>query len=322
VCRRPLVVSLVAITVRALALLIIVELVGPKELGRAFDHLRTGWILLIAIGELFTYPAYILAYRSVSRMGREADLTLGTLARVVVAGFGPVAIFGGFSLDRNALRSFDQGDARAALHVSAMSTLEWAVLAPATWVVVLILLITNSDVSGTLLWPWALGLPLGIALVLLAIRPAHAKRLSRRRGHRITLVADMIEGVRAVIAMARAPRRFAWAWVGTSLYWGAEATALYGALRAVGLDLGVARTVLAYSSGYVASRRALPLGGAGLTEALLIYSLYSLGEPVGPSVAAVMLYRMFNFMTVVIPALIAHRGLTMTLLIDDPAAAS
>ncbi len=306
---RPLAVSLVAVAVRALALLIIVELVGAKVLGQSFSHLRVGWIAVVAAGELLTYPAYVVAYRSVSRMGRRTRLGVATVTRIVVAGFGPVAVSGGFTVDRNALQAFDEGDASARLHVGAMATLEWAVLAPVTCVVAIVLLVTGADVSGTLLWPWALGLPAGIAFAVWASVPARRERLVRRHNRGIELIAHALEGVAAVKVMAAAPRRYAGAWSGIALYWLTEVCALYAALRAAGLDLGIVKTVLAYATGYLASRRSLPLGGAGLVEALLIYSLYSLREPQAASVDAVMIYRVFNFLCVVIPALIAYRGL-------------
>jgi uncharacterized membrane protein YbhN (UPF0104 family) len=91
-------------------------------------------------------------------------------------------------------------------------------------------------------------------------------------------------------------------------------------IRAAGLSLGVETSILAYATGYLSSRRSLPLGGAGLAEALLIYSLYDLHEPVGPSIVAVLVYRAFNFMLVLIPALLAYHGLRPALLgADRPA---
>lgn len=190
-----------------------------------------------------------------------------------------------------------------------MATIEWAVLAPATCVVAIVLLATQSNVSGSLVWPWAIGLPALVGCALWATAPGRIEKLSQPWGRRIDLLARVLAGLGSVRTMARQPRRYAGAWGGTALYWTAEIFALYAALRAAGLNLGIGRSILAYATGYLASRRSLPLGGAGLTEALLVYSLYELHQPLGPAIDAVMIYRVFNFLVVVIPALIAYHGL-------------
>jgi uncharacterized membrane protein YbhN (UPF0104 family) len=107
------------------------------------------------------------------------------------------------------------------------------------------------------------------------------------------------------------------AWLGTALYWAADITGFYGGLRTFGLDPGVGRVILAYATGYAATRRSLPLGGAGLTEALMTYALYWVGEPLAPALAAVVAYRVFNFLLAATPALIARRQLEPVIAITD-----
>jgi hypothetical protein len=85
--------------------------------------------------------------------------------------------------------------------------------------------------------------------------------------------------------------------------------ALWASLRTFGIQLSVGKLIIAYSTGYAATRRSLPLGGAGATEALMTYALYWLREPLAPSLAGVLLYRTFNFFLIAIPAVIAHRQL-------------
>ncbi len=254
-------------------------------------------------------PAYVLAYRSVARLSRSSCLSISTVARIVVAGFGPVAVSGGFGVDKDALHALEEDEIGALVRVGAMATIEWAVLAPVTCVVAIALLASGSNVAGSLLWPWAVGLPTLIGCALWATAPGRVEKLLQSFGRRSGLLAHVLDGLNSVRTMARDPRRYAGAWAGTAVYWTAEICALYGALRTAGLDLGIERSILAYSTGYLASRRSLPLGGAGLTEALLVYSLYELHQPLGPAIGAVMIYRVFNFVMVIIPALIAYRGL-------------
>ena len=75
--------------------------------------------------------------------------------------------------------------------------------------------------------------------------------------------------------------------------------------------------ILAYATGYAATRRPLPLGGAGLTEVLMTYSLYWVREPLAPALAAVVAYRAFNFLLAATPALIARHQLEPLLAAAD-----
>jgi hypothetical protein len=53
----------------------------------------------------------------------------------------------------------------------------------------------------------------------------------------------------------------------------------------------------------------LPLGGAPVTELLLTVALKWVGQPIGPALAAVVVYRVFNFLLPAAPALVVRRQL-------------
>ena len=65
--------------------------------------------------------------------------------------------------------------------------------------------------------------------------------------------------------------------------------------------------MLAYATGYVVTRRSLPLAGAAITEVLLTFALHWVGVPLGQALAAVATYRLFNLILLAIPALLANR---------------
>jgi uncharacterized membrane protein YbhN (UPF0104 family) len=65
----------------------------------------------------------------------------------------------------------------------------------------------------------------------------------------------------------------------------------------------VAQLVVGYSTGYAVTRRALPLGGAGVVEALLPYALGWLAIALAPALLAVFAYRVINLWLPIIPAL-------------------
>jgi uncharacterized membrane protein YbhN (UPF0104 family) len=85
--------------------------------------------------------------------------------------------------------------------------------------------------------------------------------------------------------------------------------AFYGSLRTFGLDPGIGKVIIAYATGYAATRRSLPLGGAGVTEVLMTYALYWVRQPLAPALAAVVAYRIFNFLLAATPGLIANQQL-------------
>ena len=51
----------------------------------------------------------------------------------------------------------------------------------------------------------------------------------------------------------------------------------------------------------------MPLGGAGVTELLMTLALHWVGQPIAPSLAAVVTYRVFNFAVPAAPALLVRR---------------
>lgn len=295
-----------ATAIAAVAVLVIAEVTGADQIGRAFDSFHPQWIALAAAAELLAYPAYMLAYRSVARVHGHPVLSLPLLARVVIAGFGPFSIGGGFGVDLEALEALNEDEHSARVRVLALGVLEWAVLAPTAWVASVVLLATGANVMPSLLWPWAIAVPLGFALALFVSAPQRAERLCRIRGVPRKWLGSLLEGVEVLKTMARAPRAYLGAWVGTALYWAADISAFYGGLRTFGLDPSFGKVIIAYATGYAATRRSLPLGGAGVTEVLMTYALYWVREPLAPALAAVVVYRGFNFLLAATPGLIAH----------------
>jgi uncharacterized membrane protein YbhN (UPF0104 family) len=304
--KRPILLSAVATIIAGVAVLLIARLTSADKVGRAFSSFHPGWIALTAFAELLAYPAYMIAYRSVARVHGHPALTLPLVARVVIAGFGPFSIGGGFGVDRQTLEALHEDEHSARVRVLALGVLEWIVLAPTACAVSIVLLATGANVMPSLLWPWAIAVPTGFALAIWASAPRRAERLSWIGGIRREWLAHALDGLGVLRTMMTSPREYWGAWLGTGLYWAADITAFYGGLRTFGLDPSFGRVVIAYATGYAATRRSLPLGGAGVTEVLMTFSLYWVREPLAPALAAVVAYRVFNFLLVATPALVAH----------------
>ena len=306
---QPIAVSALATAIAAIGAFAIARVTGADAVGRAFSHVDLVWVALIAGGEIVAYPAYIAAYRSIARVHGHSPLALPMVARVVVAGFGPFAVGGGFGLDVRVLNALHEDERSARVRVIALGILEWAVLAPTACVVSIVLLAERVNILPSLLWPWATAVPAGFAAGLWASAPRRIERMSRVRGKRREWLAHVLEAMAVLRTLILHPVAYLGAWTGTTLYWAADIAAFYGGVRTFGLHPGAGKVIIAYATGYAATRRSLPLGGAGVTEVLMTYALYWVREPLAPALAAVVAYRAFNFLLAATPALIAHRGL-------------
>src|ERR1700722_19310702 len=302
--RRPnaLVLSGLAI-IAAVVAVIVVAAVSGVSLDRIFEHFRPGWIIVVAIAESVSVLPYMLAYRQMTVVAGLRPPSLSVIVTVVLSGFGPFVVGGGFGLDQAALRRV-YGDRRTAqVQVVGLIALEGAVLAPLACVAALVLLITGANVMGSLLWPWALCVPAGFAVGLWVTVPGRSLSPLRRFGP----VAAALDGVGMLHQLIRAPGRTSPAWLSMTLYWATEIVAVYAALRIFGVDLNPARGVRAYATGYVVTRRSLPLAGAAITEVLLTFALHWVGVPLGPALAGGATYPLFNLILLAIPALLANR---------------
>ena len=307
---QPLVATALAATIAAIAVIAIAHVTGADAIGRVFEDVDPGWLAVVAAAELITYPAYVLAYRSVAGIHGHATLSLPIVSRIVVAGFGPFALEGGFGVDKRMLEAIDEDERSARVRVMALGVFEWAILAPCACITAIVLLAQGANILPSLLWPWALAVPPCMVLVIWASAPERSEWLARVGGRRAELIVQMLEGVQGVRGMVtERTLPHASAWLGITLYWAADMCALWASLRMFGLDLDIGKLIIAYSTGYAATRRSLPLGGAGATEVLMTYALYWVRQPLAPALAAVMAYRAFNFVLVAIPALVAHRQL-------------
>lgn len=274
---------------------------GFGAFARAWSHLDFVWLVPAVGGQLLAVPAYMLCYRALARVDDGPRLQLPLVARVVTGGFGPFAVRGGFVLDKRALHAIEGDEETATVRVLGLGALEWALLAPVACASAVALLATGDPhPMASLLWPWAIAVPVGFALGLWLAAPARRRRIADGDA-RWRHVLDV--ALRAIATLRLLARGNHWAaWVGMAAYWALDVASFYGALRFVGLHVNLGEAILAYATGYALTRRSMPLGGAGVTEALMTLALHWVGQPVAPSLAAVVVYRVFNFVLPTIPA--------------------
>ena len=306
---RGLAISALATIIAGVVVWLIAKATGSVAIGRAFDHVDAPWIVGVLAAELLSYPAYTIAYRSLAQVHGQEPMSRALAARIVVAGFGPFALLGGFGFDKQALAAVHDDERGARVKVLALGALEWAVLAPVGCACAVVLLLQDSPIMGSLLWPWAIAVPVGFAAAVWASSPDRVQRLSRFRGRTIKPLAETLDAVASLRTLVVHSVEYREAWIGTMFYWAFDIFSFYAAARMFGIRLDFGESVIAYASGYAVTRRSLPLGGAGLTELLMTYSLYWVGASLAPALAAVLVYRLFNFVLVGVPAVIAQRQL-------------
>jgi uncharacterized membrane protein YbhN (UPF0104 family) len=106
--------------------------------------------------------------------------------------------------------------------------------------------------------------------------------------------------------MLRSPRQSWLAFVGITAYWAGDVFCLWAAVHAFAAQPPpTAQLLVGYASGYAITRRALPLGGAGVVEALLPFALGWVGIALPQALVAVVAYRIVNLWLPMIPALAA-----------------
>ena len=304
---QPLVMTSLAFALAAAAVVGIAAGYGFAAFGHAWKHVHFTWLALAVAGVVLSLPAYVVSYITVARVQEGPRLQMPLVMRVVMAGFGGFATGGGFALDKRALHAIEDDEHRATVRVLGLGALECALLAPAAWISAIVLLaVGDHRPMASLLWPWAIAVPVGAILAFWLARPPRPERVKRGGGRIRTGFGHALDAIVILRSLASGALGCSAAWLGMALYWALEIASFYGAVRFIGLRPNGAELTLAYATGYTLTRRSLPLGGAGVTEALLTFALHWVGQPVAPALAAVVVYRLFNFVLPTIPALLVR----------------
>ena len=311
--RRPRIALLLSALVAGGTVVAIAASDSPRELWETLQKIEPQW-LAVAFGfELLSYVGYVLAYRSTVLDGSEARLSPMLAVRLVVAGFGPFVALGGFSFDRRALGSVHSSRREARRQVLALGVIEYLMLAPAACACALILLLESGRASLVLTLPWVFAVPPGFALAWWATQPRILERFERGGGRLRRSLGELLQAASVLRDLVQRPLERPGALVGMAIYWAAEIACLAFALRCFGVELTVPALVVAYATGYAASRRSLPLGGAGITEALLTIALITVHVPAPQALLSVVAYRVVNFLVPTLPSLLAHSSLASML---------
>ena len=307
--RRPHLATFLSVLIAGGTVVAIAASDSPRALWRTFESIQPIWLLAAVGAELVAYLGYALAYRATIRAKGQRSMSLILAIRLVVAGFGPFIPLGGFAFDRQALRSVNRSRRTVRRQVLALGVIEYGLLAPAACVCALILLLESGQASLALTLPWVFGVPLGFALAWWATQPRILRRFQGSRSRVGRSIGELLGGIEILRTVVLRPLERPGALVGMAVYWGAEIACLAFALLCFGVELSTPALVIAYATGYAASRRSLPLGGAGITEALLTLSLIWVHVPATDALLSVVAYRVVNFLAPALPGLLVHSKL-------------
>jgi hypothetical protein len=188
--------------------------VGFEPVWRRLLHPHWFWLLVALAGEAFAYIGYTLAYREIARAEEGAELSVPRLAALVATGFGVFVQGGGFALDRAALERAGLTERDARDRVLGLGALEYAVLAPATALAALWIIVRGQPVGESLTLPWLIGVPVGGVLALTALRHRQVFNHGGWRRH----VYDWLRSLDLLLCLVKRPARGAVAFLGIGCY--------------------------------------------------------------------------------------------------------
>lgn len=280
---------------------------GHRKVVGTLLSVDARWFAPAFAAQVVAYAAYALALQGTARVDGGPRLGFRQSVRVVAAGFGAYfarSAKGGFELDYRALRGAGALRQEAMARVVGLGMLEYAVLAPAALGAAMwIYASPGGNHSAALTLPWLAVVPGFVAAFWLTGGSRGRRLVARRhRGGRHAAAADAVGGFRILKSLLLRPHRHIRPLLGTSVYWFCEVVCLWACLKAFHASIGIPAMVLAYATGYVVSRRGLPLGGIGVAEAFLTFSLFWLGVPLPKALLGVFAYRAFNFWLAMLPA--------------------
>jgi uncharacterized membrane protein YbhN (UPF0104 family) len=286
------------------------DMAGYGRLVDAVQDVVPTWFAVCFGSQVVAYFGYVLAVRDIARVDGGPLLSFRLSMRTVVAGFGVFAAThaaGGFSVDYWTFRRSGLRRREAVARVLALGALEYSVLAPAALICAIVLLFgTGGHVQHAMTYPWLAVVP-GFLVALWLSSPKRAERLSHPGdGGRVRQwFAHFVAGICKLRCLFARPHLHWPGLLGVTLYWVGDIACLWAALKIYNAELSTPALVLAYATGYVATRRSLPAGGAGLVEVMMTFALVWVGVPLAPALLGVVTYRLFNFWLPVIPAFAA-----------------
>jgi uncharacterized membrane protein YbhN (UPF0104 family) len=272
---------------------------GYAEMRHTLAGVRWLWVLASLGGVAAAFAGYLLAWRGLVRgAGAGGSLTRRQRLAAVLAGFGGFIGRGGSAVDRYAMLAAGMDEREANVRLAGLDALEHTPLAIGCCAAAIYLLAIGQTDPPPLdfVWPWAVGPLLGAALVIPAVI-RYRDRFRDASGFRRYLGIGL-DSVALLGQLMRDPQCGLSAFAGMTLFWAGEIFALWAGLAAFGIRMSVPVVIIADAVGYVLTRRAVPLGGAGFIDTFLALCLWDCGAPLPAAIAGVFTYRFFSLFAI------------------------
>jgi Family of unknown function (DUF6328) len=268
----------------------IAYLAGLSRVGGLLAHVRWAWLVVAAGSLLVSFAGYLCAYQDIFRVDGGLMPQPRQLCALVVADFGGLLAHGNGALDRDALGACGHGQDEARVRVGCLAGMEQGMLALAGCAAAIAVLTRGLARPGDgFTLPWAIVPVPGFVLGLWAAA-RYAGRFRGRPGWRGRL-GIFLASAGLIGRLFGRPLRWWRAIAGMALFWAADALAVWAAMAAFGFRMDLAGFFVGFATGMVFTRRAGPLGGAGILVLVLPLTIWHSGAPMAAAAASVFTYR-------------------------------
>lgn len=249
-------------------------------------HIRAWWALAAGLAEVLSYVAYGQATRRLLRTGGVstslAAMTGVSLATQAIGDCLPAGVAAANLLGWRLLRGRGASDVLATWALAVLDVEAFAAIAA--------LALLGAEVAGpttdipdiSAIAGAVLGLCVVVVVTVWAV--VHRRGLGGRLGRWLAPVRAM---------------RLGWGWVTVSgwmlVFWLADATCLALAFPAIGVAPPARGLLVAYAAGQLAAALPITPGGIGVVEGSITVALVAYGGASVPTLAAVLLYRLFSY---------------------------
>lgn len=288
--------------------LLIGRLAGYSELSRTLRNADPEWLALCAGAQFAVFAGYAGVVRGTIALEGGPRIGSWLSLRVVLASFALTQLIAaggvaGLAIVYWGFRRLHFGARESLVRLLGLNTYVYLVFALIGFAAGLAALVTGAAPLPMSLC-WIVAVPLLLVAARWFTEPRRVSVWARDEGG--WLRRGLAVGVSAAWWVRRAVstregRRFApWA----LCYWVADIVSLWGGLRAVGVEVGLAGLVIAYVTGYVAGVIPLPFTATGGVDAATTFALTAVGVPLEQALLGVVAHRVFAFWLPLVPGLV------------------
>lgn len=268
-------------------------LAGFSRVRAALGQFNPVWLAALAGALGISFVGYYYAYQGVFTVEDGPSLTGRQRWAVVTAGFGGFFAHGAGKLDQYALEAAGADNEEATARISALTGLEYGVLALGGTATAIAALASGLNIPSDFTVPWA-AIPVPGFLAAFWFAERYRDRFRGQPGWRSAL-GTFLRSVHLIRELFTRPLRWGWAALGMALFWATDSFAMWAGLAMFGFTMNGAALFVGFATGMVFTRRTGPLAGAGVLTLVLPVTIWYCGAPFAVAVIGVFAYRLLAF---------------------------